>query len=101
MHMRTRLMLLIALTGVLAMTVLVSAQAPKPGAKPYSPPRTPDGHPDLQGMYDLATLTPVERPAGAKAALTDEEARKLERNVATQAEIRGRDITGERTAPPR
>ncbi len=29
--------------------------------------RLPDGHPDLQGTYDLATLTPIERPAGAKA----------------------------------
>ena len=26
-------------------------------------PRTPDGHPDFQGIYDLATLTPLERPA--------------------------------------
>ena len=23
--------------------------------------RTPDGHPDLQGTYDLATMTPLER----------------------------------------
>src|SRR6187397_2641973 len=25
-------------------------------------PRRPDGHPDLTGTYDIATLTPVERP---------------------------------------
>jgi hypothetical protein len=25
--------------------------------------RTPDGHPDLQGVWTNATLTPVERPA--------------------------------------
>ena len=25
-------------------------------------PRTPDGHPDLQGIWTNATLTPVERP---------------------------------------
>ena len=99
--MRTRWMSFIALAAILALTLHAVAQAPKPGAKPYTAPRTPDGHPDLQGMYDLATLTPVERPAGAKATLTDEEARKLERNVAAQVEVRGRDITGERTAPPK
>jgi hypothetical protein len=26
-------------------------------------PRTPDGHPDLQGIWDNSTLTPLERPA--------------------------------------
>ena len=24
-------------------------------------PRTPDGHPDLQGTYDIASMTPLER----------------------------------------
>ncbi len=67
----------------------------------YSPPRMPDGHPDLQGTYDLATLTPMERPAGAKAVLTEDEASKLERQVATQNELRGRAISGDRTAPPK
>ncbi len=57
-----------------------SGQAPGRGQKPYSPPRLPDGHPDLQGTYDLATLTPLERPAGAKAVLTAEEAAELERH---------------------
>jgi hypothetical protein len=39
-------------------------------------PRAPDGHPDLQGIWNNATLTPVERPAafGGKATVTDEEA---------------------------
>ena len=39
-------------------------------------PRMPDGRPDLQGMYDLATLTPVERPNDLPAVLTDEQAIK-------------------------
>jgi len=35
------------------------------GAQSYSPPRTPWGHPDLQGIYsnDDETGTPMERPA--------------------------------------
>ena len=28
----------------------------------------PTAIPDLQGIYDLATLTPLERPRGARAA---------------------------------
>src|SRR5215831_14528094 len=79
----------------------IGAQAPKAPVRRYTAPRMPDGHPDLQGTYDLATLTPLERPAGVNAILTDEEAGKLERNVATQNELRGRAINGDRTAPPK
>jgi hypothetical protein len=45
--------------------------------------RTPDGHPDFQGIWVNGTLTPFERPAGMenKAFLTDEEAAALEKNA--------------------
>ena len=105
--MRTRLWHSLGILYLLIATLTLvaaepqAAQTPKPAAKPYSPPRTPDGKPDLQGMYDLATLTPLERPMGVNAVLTDEEAAKLERNVATQNEVRGRPITSERVAPPK
>jgi hypothetical protein len=36
--------------------------APKAAASGSALPRTPDGHVDLQGTYDVATLTPIERP---------------------------------------
>src|SRR5215510_2976236 len=87
--------------SAIARSPKIGAQVRKPAAKPYSPPRMPDGHPDLQGTYDLATLTPLERPGGTNATLIDEEAGKLERNVATQNELRGRAISGDRTAPPK
>jgi hypothetical protein len=44
-------------------------------------PRTPDGHPDLQGVYSNATQIPVARPAnlGAKEFYTDEADRTASR----------------------
>ena len=51
------------------------------GAQTKSIPRTFDGHPDLQGVWTNATLTPLERPAdlAGKAALTDTEAKAYEK----------------------
>jgi hypothetical protein len=50
-----------------------------PAAKSWAPPRTPDGKPDLQGIWNNATVTPLQRPKGlgAKEFYTDEEFAKL------------------------
>jgi hypothetical protein len=73
------------------LSVVIGAQSPaKAGRREQSPakaghyekgPRTPDGHPDLQGTWTNGTLTSFERPAGMenKAFITDEEAAALER----------------------
>jgi hypothetical protein len=63
-------------------------------------PRTPDGHPDLQGTYDLGTLTPLERTAGTPLVLTDEQAKRLESQVARQKDQLAAPIAGDRSAPP-
>ncbi len=88
---------LVVFTVVLGMAI-AHAQAPKP----YTVPRMPDGHPDLQGTYDLATLTPMERPAGAKGAVyTKEEAAKLEAGAALLRKLGDQSIKGDRPAPPK
>jgi len=88
--MRNRFVLLF---GVLAITIAI--------APADQLPRLPDGHPDLQGTYDLATLTPLERSAGTKAVLTPEEAAKLEKAAATQRDKGNAAIKGDRAAPPK
>lgn len=52
-------------------------------AKPWAPTRTPDGKPDLQGIWNTATVTPLERPKalGAKEFYTDEEFAKLSQRI--------------------
>ena len=54
-----------------------SLSTPKPAAKPWSPPKTPWGDPDLQGVWPGTDMigVPLERPKqfGTRAVLTDEE----------------------------
>src|SRR6476660_3398494 len=51
--------------------------------KPYAA-KTAWGDPDLQGVWDYKTITPLERPAnfGDRQFLTDEEVARLEANAA-------------------
>ena len=50
--------------------------------------RTPDGHPDLQGTYDLSTMTPLERWPGDPPLLTKEQAEALQRAELERRESR-------------
>lgn len=56
-------------------------------------PRTPDGHPDLQGIWTNVTRTPLERPAEFrdKPFLTEQEAADFERRLLTQGNRDRRD----------
>jgi hypothetical protein len=52
------------------------------GAAPtWAVPQTADGRPDLQGIWDFRTITPLQRPPGLgdKAFFTDEEAVAFEK----------------------
>ena len=52
-------------------------------------PRTPWGHPDIQGVWDYRTLTTLERPEelGDKALMTEEEAASLEQETVARNEL--------------
>jgi hypothetical protein len=72
---------------VLMLAVTVTGQTPGQRAKPaaakkvWTPPRTPDGHPDLQGVWTNATITRMERlpEFNGKLNLTEDEAAKFEK----------------------
>ncbi len=90
-----------------AWPLFVAAQAPTGAAARATTlagglPRTPDGRPDLQGVYDLATMTPVERPAvyNGRASITLDEAKQLESAAAARTERSLRPDSAARTAPP-
>ena len=88
---------------IVSTSVAVAGQAVRPANEPRSRaiPRMADGHPDLQGTYDLATLTPVERQAGRPLILTDEQAKKLEQQVADRNVRADAPIAADRSAPPK
>ena len=79
------------MTGRCLAAMALVVFAPIPSAAQADVPPTAWGQPDLQGVWDFRTITPMERPAdlAEKAFLTDEEAAALEEVRA--AENAGRD----------
>jgi hypothetical protein len=80
--------LFVALMVVLLIPAMAAAQAPK----------TPWGDPDLQGVWNDATSTPLERPTGVsgKDVLGDEEAaefaEQLKYNLSRDRRDGGNDV---------
>jgi hypothetical protein len=88
----------LASMSVLALTIAMASVASKPAvaqttaalakakattAKPWAPPRTPDGQPDLQGIWNNSTMTPLERPKAlaGKEFFTEQEAADYEKHL--------------------
>ena len=67
----------IAMVAALAVMVPVAAVAQAPDG--WTAPRTPDGHPDLQGIWASDSATPLQRPEelAGRELLSDEEVATL------------------------
>lgn len=90
--------------GVLLLVIATPAlpQAPStPGSHLSAPkltlPRTPDGQPDLQGVWEMSTLTPLERPPefAGKPFVTEREAAAYQKRTLDQLNSDRRDGSSE------
>ena len=72
--------------------VMITA-ASLPAAKNWTGPHTPDGQPDLQGLWTNATITPLERPKEltGKEKFTEQEAAEYEKRVLEETNKDRRD----------
>jgi hypothetical protein len=77
----------------------MAGQATKRAAK-SAIPHMPDGHPDLQGTYDLATMTPLERLPGDPPFYTKEQAEAREEAEAARRAKDNLPSRADRPAPP-
>jgi hypothetical protein len=70
-----------ALAAACLAAPLAEGQARSVKLATYVPPRTPDGQPDIQGVWNNATITQLERPAelAGKAVFTPAEAAAYEK----------------------
>jgi len=98
--------------GALTLVFAILSVAPKPAAsqtlssgaqtkaaaasKKWAPARTPDGHPDLQGIWSNAIITPLERPAELvdKPVLTEQEAAAYEKEIVRRNNVDLRNDVG-------
>jgi len=75
------------LAGIALLGTVVVGQSSTPAKaaaeKAWSVPRTPDGHPDLQGVWANNGMTPLERPKqfGMRATMTDAELADLKKRA--------------------
>jgi hypothetical protein len=81
--------------------VPVAGQAPAGLAKPWTLARTADGHPDLQGNWTNATITPIERPQGAPPVYAEQQARRMEKGYADRVDRLAQPSDPNRPAPPK
>jgi hypothetical protein len=98
----------LASISVLALAIVVTTFAVRPAtgqttaalakgsstsAKNWTPPKTPDGQPDLQGLWTNATMTPLERPRalGDKAFFTEQERTESEKHILQEVSTDRRD----------
>jgi len=91
--MRLAAVLLMAVAATPPPAAAQTAAAATAASGGWTVPRTPDGQPDLQGVWDYRTATPLERPAefAGKEFLTDQEIAGYERRAAARDDGRPPD----------
>jgi len=94
-------LLVAAVATILLSSASLTAQVKSPGfrpaAKAWTQSKTADGQPDIQGIWNNSTLTPLERPRefANKPFLTEPEAADVEKRVRQQNDGDRRDGSAE------
>ena len=88
--MRHRFVASLGLAVALAFTASVGVDVfaqTRAAAKPYSPPRTSDGKPDMAGVWSFAVITPFQRDEklGDRTTLNEEEVARIETQNAARS----------------
>jgi hypothetical protein len=84
----------------LCLTTAAAGSLTPVAAQQWVVPRTPQGHPDLQGNWTNATMTPVQRPPGIGAVLTPDQVAALESGRQDFIEEAAKASDPNRGAPP-
>ena len=89
MNLRSSSVLFAISVGFVLAASSAGAQRQTGTAAPSTTPRAPDGRPDLQGVWDFRTVTPLERPAefAGQEVLTAEQAAKAEAQAKALASL--------------
>ena len=86
--------------ALISLTALPMAGQVKNTAANPALRRTPDGHRDLQGTYDLATMTPPERQSGDPPFLTKDQAEALQKAERERRDKDNQPLDPNRPPPP-
>lgn len=85
---------------VLAALVAALALAPAAFGQSYQPPRTPDGKPDLQGMWTNSSITTLERANPSLPLVLNDEQRATMEGQRLQQEVSANSPTDPETGAP-
>ncbi len=100
--MSNRMGVVLAVLCAIAATGVVSpaaAQARASGAQ-WEIPRTPDGHPDLQGKWTNQSMTPIQRGRNQESLVyTPEQVAEIEQEYVDRS-IRGAQASDPDRPPP-
>ena len=88
-----------SLLGLCLATAAAALSSPA-AAQQWVMPRTPDGHPDLQGTWSNATMTPFQRRPGQGPVYTPEEVAQREQGFVDRVVRGSQPSDPNRPAPP-
>ena len=99
--MNNRIMLVLAVLCATAVPGVVSAAAAQArSSAQWQVPRTPDGHPDLQGSWTNSTMTPFQRRADQESSVyTPEQVAEIEQGYVDRF-VRGAQPSDPDRPPP-